>query len=240
MTWAIKPVREDKGMSLARSLIVSRRITRLGCGGRAFGGKSLRRNFSYIDSLSNDLALLRPCGCGSDYSTTFRDMAPSGIHPLMFKRELGLLLGLRLRCGISLRPLGLWFGSMSSLRIGGSALLPLTATTIVSSMVRIAVGTSFLFVCHRALSIRNEWASTGHTSRRVTTITLRVTKAQAVFALCGFLRIPISIDYHSENTQRRKSTHLANTSPASYRNYEVRCGEPVLSRIGIAALRVEL
>jgi hypothetical protein len=167
-------------------------------------------------------------------------MAPTEIHPLLFKRELRLLLGLRLHCRIMLRPLVLRFGSVGLLRIGGSGLLPLTATTIVSSMVRVAVDTPFLFLCHRALYIRNVWPTTDHTSWRVTTIMLHMTKALAVFALYGSLGSPVCIDCHSETTERRQSTHLANKGPTSYSHYEVWCGEPVLSRIMIAALRAEL
>jgi hypothetical protein len=103
-------------------------------------------------------------------------MAPSGIHPLLFKREFWLLLDLRLCCGISLRPLGFTTGSTSSLCVCGPALLPLMATTIVSSVVGIAVGAPLLFLCNSALSVRNVWASTGHAPREITAITLRVTR----------------------------------------------------------------
>ena len=89
--------------------------------------------------------------------------------------------------GLAFRPLGLRTDSTSSLRVSGPALLPLTATAIVSSVVGIAVSAPLLFLSNRALSVRNVWATTGHEPRGITAITLRVTEALAVFALNGSL-----------------------------------------------------
>ena len=107
-------------------------------------------------------------------------MAPSGSHGLLLRRELGRLFGLRLRLGLAFRPLGLRTGSTSSLRVSGPALLPLTATAIVSSVVGVTVSAPLLFLSNRALSVRNVWATTGHAPRGITAITLRVTEALAV------------------------------------------------------------
>ena len=115
--------------------------------GRTFGGRGSRRNFNFIDSRSNDLTLLCPCGYGFEYSATFRDMVPSGPLGLPLRRELGRLFGRRLCRGMVIRPVGLSTVNRSSLRVGGPALLPLTATTIVSSVVGITVGTPLLFLC---------------------------------------------------------------------------------------------
>ena len=185
----------------------------MGCGGRAFGGWSSRRNFSYIGSLSNGLTLLRPCGCGCDYSTTFRDMAPSGPHGLLLRRELGRLFDLRLRRGMAFGPLGLWTGSMRSLRVTGPALLPVTATTIVCSVVGITYSAPLLFLCNRALSVRNVWATMGHASRGIPAIRLRVTEALAVFALYGSFGSLIRFNCHSETTERSQTAYLADKRP---------------------------
>ena len=120
-----------------------------------------RRNLHYSVILNDGFALLLHFGCGFEYLTTFRDIAPSGVHPLLLRRELGLLSGIRLHSGIAFRHLGLGFGSMNSLRIISFAFLSPAATTIVGNVVRITVGTPFLFLCHRALPIQNVWTSTG-------------------------------------------------------------------------------
>ena len=172
----------------------------MGCGSRVLG-RSSRRNFSYFISLSDGLTLLHLFGSGFEDSTTFRDMAPSGPHDLLLRRELGRLFGLWLRGGMAFRPLGLRTGNTSLLRGGGPALLPLTAIKIVSSVVGITVGAPLLFLCNSALFSRNVWAITGHAHRGITAITLCVTKALAVFALYGFLGSLIRFNCHSE-TQR--------------------------------------
>jgi hypothetical protein len=118
-----------------------------------FGRRSSRCNFSYFSSLSDGLALLRFCGCGFDDSTSFTDMAPSGLHGLLLRRELGRPFVLRLRRGLTFRPLGLMTDSTSSLRVSGPALLPLTATAIVSSVVGITVSAPLPFLGNRALSV---------------------------------------------------------------------------------------
>ena len=150
------------------------------------------------------------------------------------------LSGLRLRCGLAFRPLSLRNGSTSTLRTGGSALLPLTANTIISSVVDVTVNALPLFLCHRALLVRNVWATTGQAPRGLTTITLRGTKALTGFRMYGFLGSRVGINCPSETTERCQSARLADKQPASYRHYEVRCGELVHCRFEIAALRVEL
>ena len=173
----------------------------------------MRHNFGYIGSLSNGVTLLLPCGYGFDYSTTFRDMAPSGPNGLLFRRELGKFFGLRLSRGMAFRPLGLRTGSTSSLRVGGPALLPLTATTIVSIVVGITVGAPLLFLCNSALSVQNVWVTTGHAPRGITAITLRVTEALAVFALYGSFGSLIRFNCHSETTERSQTAYLADKRP---------------------------
>ena len=66
---------------------------------------------------------------------------------------------------MAFRPLNLRNGSLSSLKIGGSALRPLTANTIVSSVVGVTVGAPLLLLCHGALPVQNVWTTTGHTPR---------------------------------------------------------------------------
>ena len=173
----------------------------MGCGSRVFGRRSSWRNLSYFCNLSDGPALLRLCGCGFDNSTTFRDIALSGPHGLLLRRELGWRLGLRLRRGGAFRPLGPRTGSTSSVRVCGPALLPLTATTIVSSVVGITVGAPLLSHCNRALCVRNVWATTGQAHRGLTAITLRVTEALAVFAQYGSLRSLIPFNCHSQTTE---------------------------------------
>ena len=110
---------------------------------------------------------------------------------------------------MAFRPLGLRISSTSSLRVGGPALLSLTATTIVSRVVGIKVGAPLLFLCNSAISVRNVWASTGRVLRGITAIMLRVTEALAVFALCGFLGSLVCFKCHSNTTQRSQTAHLA-------------------------------
>ena len=205
-----------------------------------FGGRSSRHNFRYFSSLSDGLALLRLCECGFEYSTTFRDMVPSGPHGLLLRRELGRLFGLRLCHVMAFRPLDLRTGSTGSLRVGGFASIPLTATMIVSSVVVITVGALLLFLCNSALSFQNVWATTGHARRGIIAITLCITEALAVFAQYGSLGSLICLNCHSETTESYETAHLADKGPTSNRHYEVRCGEHVLCRVGMTALRAEL
>ena len=135
--------------------------------------RSWRCNFCYFCNLSDGFAPSHLFRCGFDYFPTFGDMAPSGPHGLLLWRELGRLFGLRLHRGMAFRPLGLRTSSMSSFRVGGPTLLPLTATTIVSSVVGVTVDAPLLLLCHSALSVRNVWATTGHAPRGITAITLR-------------------------------------------------------------------
>ena len=148
---------------------------------------------------------------------SFRPPFQTWLHPepngLLLRRELGRLFGLRLPRGMAFRPLGLRTRSTNSLRVGYSALLTLTATKIVSSVVGITVGATLLFLCNRDLSVRNLWATTGHAPRRITAITLRATEALAVFALYGSLGSLIRFNCHSETTERRQTTHLADKAP---------------------------
>ena len=88
-------------------------------------------------------------------------------HALLLRRELGRLYGLRLRCGLVFRPLGLRNGSTSALRIGGSGLLPLTSTTIVSSVVGVTVGASIPFLLHSVLPVQYVWITIGHAPRGI-------------------------------------------------------------------------
>ena len=81
-------------------------------------------------------------------------MAPSSTHALLLRKNLILLFGLRLHYFGAFRPLNLGLGNMSSHRIGGSALL-LSATSIVDSVVGIAVATPFLRLFLRAIPVRN-------------------------------------------------------------------------------------
>ena len=152
----------------------------MSCGDRAFGGRSSRRNFSYIDSLSNVLVLLHLSGCSFDFSTTLRYVTLTGPLGLLLRRELGRRFGLRLCRGMAFRPLGFMTGSTSLLSVDGPALLPLTTTTIVSSVVGITVGAPLLFLYNSAISVRNVWATTGHALRVITAITPCVTEALAV------------------------------------------------------------
>ena len=106
---------------------------------------------------------------------------------------------------------------MRSLRVGGPALLSLTATTIVSSVVGIIVGASLLILCKRALPVRNAWATTGHAPRGITEITLRMTEALAVFALYASLGSLIRFNCHSETTERRQTAYLADKGVRCFR-----------------------
>ena len=103
--------------------------------------------------MSDDFAPSHLFSCGFDYFPTFRDMVPSGVHSLLLRRELGRPFGLRFRRGMAFRSLGLKNGNTMSLRVGDSALLPLTATTIVSIMVGGTVGARFS-LCHSELPVR--------------------------------------------------------------------------------------
>ena len=80
----------------------------------------------------------------------------------------------------------------------------------------------------------------GHTPRWITAITLRLTKALAVLTLNGSLGSSVRVHRDSETTERRYGAHLAYKGSTSNRHNEVRCWKPVLSRVGIAALRAEL
>ena len=121
----------------------------------------------------------------------------------------GETFGLRLSRGMVFRPLSLRTSSTISLRIGGSTLLRLTATTIVISVVSVTVGAPFLLLCHSLLPVRSTWATTRQISLRVTTITFRVTEALAGFTLYETLGSLVSFDCHSDSTERRHSAHVA-------------------------------
>ena len=97
------------------------------------------------------------------------------------------MFGLKFRRGMVFSPLGLRTGCTSSLRVGGPALLPLTANTIVSSVVGVTFGAPILLLCNSALPVRNVRASIGHAPWGITTSTLRVTNVLAVFTLYGSL-----------------------------------------------------
>ena len=75
------------------------------------------------------------------------------------ERELGRIFCLRLRRGMPFRSLGLRTESTSLLRFGGPALVPLTSTMIVSSVVGVTVGAPLLLLCYSALFVRNVWAT---------------------------------------------------------------------------------
>ena len=84
--------------------------------------------------LSDEFALLHRFGRGFDCTPKFGDLTPFRNQALLLRGQLDLLLGL----GSAFRLLIFGLGSTGPLRAGGFALLPLTATSVVCSVVRVA------------------------------------------------------------------------------------------------------
>ena len=104
-------------------------------------------NFGYFCSLNDGFALLHLFG--HLFDCTFGNMAPLWIQALLLREQLDLLLGLG--CAFKTPSSGL--GSTCPLRAGDFALLPLTATSVVCSVVGVAVSTPFLLLCHGTLTV---------------------------------------------------------------------------------------
>ena len=107
-------------------------------------------NFSNMSEI-NGFALLHLIGYMFHYLPAFGVVAPFKTHPLLLWRQLELLLGLGLCLDGALMLLIFRLGSISPLRGGSFALLPL-AISAVCSVVGVTVSTPFLLLYQSALA----------------------------------------------------------------------------------------